>query len=61
MGLMESFMLTALVVTFAGWLLPLSESTQLTVAFLAWGPTCFGCWWLNMDSENRGWIMFDYD
>lgn len=60
-ALMESFMLTALVVLLVSWFLPLSESTQFTVFFLAWGPACFGCWWLNMDSENRGWIIFDYD
>ena len=60
-ALMEGFMLTAVVVVLASWLLPLSESTGLTVFWFGWAPACFGCWWLNMDSENRGWIMFDYD
>ena len=60
-ALMEGFMLTAVVVVLVDWLLPLSESTGLTVFWSGWGPACFGCWWLNMDSENRGWIMFDYD
>jgi hypothetical protein len=60
-GLMEGFMLTLILVMVVGWLLPLSEDTMLTMAFIALGPTSFGCWWLNMDSENRGWIMFDYE
>ena len=51
----------AVVVVLASWLLPLSESTGFTVFWFGWAPACFGCWWLNMDSENRGWIMFDYD
>ena len=58
-ALMEGFMLAAAVVILAGWLLALSVDTQLTVFWFGWGPACFGCWWLNMDSENRGWKMFD--